>query len=120
MKAYILADPDIINDKTKYVEGWGWDHTRWLLEQWPTYVRPLFSLSLRDHKLIHLNQHALEADPVVAGRPVILQSKDGHALWVSLAVLQSMHPLPDEVEGGVIVRDAAGQPTGVSIPLISI
>ncbi|KAI0702541.1 amidohydrolase family-domain-containing protein [Earliella scabrosa] len=94
VRAYILADPDIVNDKTKFVEGWGWDHTKWLLEEWPTY-------------------DALEADPIVAGRPVVLQSKDGHALWVSRAVIQSMEPLPDEVEGGVIVRDASGQPTGV-------
>ena len=39
VKAYILADPDIAEDKTKFVEGWGWDHTKWLLEEWPTYVR---------------------------------------------------------------------------------
>ncbi|KAI0656518.1 amidohydrolase family-domain-containing protein [Cubamyces menziesii] len=94
VRAYIEADPDILEDKTKYVEGWGWDHTKWLLEEWPTY-------------------NALEADPIVAGRPVVLQSKDGHALWVSLTVLQAMEPLPDEVEGGVIVRDSFGKPTGV-------
>ncbi|KAM5535097.1 hypothetical protein V8D89_011183 [Ganoderma adspersum] len=94
VKAYILADPDILDDKTKFVEGWGWDHTKWLLEEWPTY-------------------HALEADPIVAGRPVALQSKDGHALWVSSAVLKSIEPLPEEVEGGVIVRDSFGKPTGV-------
>ncbi|KAI9059098.1 hypothetical protein FKP32DRAFT_1614248 [Trametes sanguinea] len=94
VRAYIEADPDIFEDKTKFVEGWGWDHTKWLLEEWPTY-------------------HALEADPVVAGRPVVLQSKDGHALWVSLAVLESLKSLPDEVEGGVIVRDSFGKPTGV-------
>ena len=47
VKAYILADPDILDDKTKFVEGWGWDHTKWLLEEWPTYVRmrPLFSFT---------------------------------------------------------------------------
>ncbi len=38
MRAYIEADPEIFEDKTKYVEGWGWDHTKWLLEEWPTYV----------------------------------------------------------------------------------
>ncbi|RPD54198.1 hypothetical protein L226DRAFT_523911 [Lentinus tigrinus ALCF2SS1-7] len=94
VRAYIEADPEILNDKSKYVEGWGWDHTKWLLEEWPT-------------------SSALEADPVVAGRPVVLQSKDGHALWVSHAVLQAMNPIPDEVEGGVIVRDSFGRPTGV-------
>ncbi|KAI0768647.1 amidohydrolase family-domain-containing protein [Trametes elegans] len=93
VRAYIQADPDILADKSKFVEGWGWDHTKWLLEEWPTY-------------------QALEADPVVAGRPVVLQSKDGHALWVSSAVLHSIN-IPHKVDGGVIVRDSSGKPTGV-------
>ena len=38
VRDYILSDPDILNDKSKWVEGWGWDHTRWILEQWPTSV----------------------------------------------------------------------------------
>ena len=50
----------------------------------------------------------------MAGRSIVLQSKDGHALWVSSAVLKSISPLPEEVEGGVIVRDASGKPTGAS------
>lgn len=33
-------------------------------------------------------------------------------LWVSQAVLRSIEPLPAEVEGGVIVRDSFGKPTG--------
>ncbi|KAI0818459.1 amidohydrolase family-domain-containing protein [Trametes gibbosa] len=97
VRAYIEADPEILEDKTKFVEGWGWDHTKWLLEEWPT------SACI----------NALDADPIVAGRPVVLQSKDGHALWVSKSVLRSMEPLPEEVEGGVIVRDSFGKPTGV-------
>ena len=51
IKAYILADPEIADDKTKFVEGWGWDHTKWMLEEWPTYVclQPRFvHLSLAD------------------------------------------------------------------------
>jgi predicted amidohydrolase YtcJ len=51
----------------------------------------------------------------VAGRPVILQSKDGHALWVSQRILAAMQPLPNEIEGGVIVRDKSGSPTGATI-----
>ncbi|KAI0081997.1 hypothetical protein K474DRAFT_1586784 [Panus rudis PR-1116 ss-1] len=94
VKDFILADSDILHDKTKFVEGWGWDHTKWLLEQWPTY-------------------EDLEKDPVVAGRPIVLQSKDGHAIWVSKKVLDGIQPLPDEVEGGVIVRDSEGNPTGI-------
>ena len=62
--------------------------------------------------MLILLQDAFEKDSVVAGRPIILQSKDGHALWVSKAILSKMEPIPEEVEGGVIVRDASGQPTG--------
>lgn len=62
-------------------------------------------------KFCPLQEH-LEADPVVAGRPIVLQSKDGHAIWVSAKVLNSIKPMPDEVEGGVIVRDGNGNPTG--------
>ena len=42
----------------------------------------------------------------------MLQSKDCHALWVSSKVIEISLPLPDVVEGGVIVRDDAGHPTG--------
>lgn len=54
----------------------------------------------------------LENDTLLKGRNIILQSKDGHALWVSYAVLQTMLPLPDEIDGGLIVRDGKGNPTG--------
>jgi predicted amidohydrolase YtcJ len=49
---------------------------------------------------------------VIAGRPVILQSRDGHAIWVSKRTLEANAPYPDTVEGGVIMRDEAGNPTG--------
>ncbi|KZT04626.1 uncharacterized protein LAESUDRAFT_727798 [Laetiporus sulphureus 93-53] len=94
VREYILSDPDLKHDKTKFVEGWGWDHTNWERDDWPSF------------------EH-LEADPVVAGRPIVLQSKDGHALWVSSLVLQSMEPLPDEVEGGAIIRNSSGRALGV-------
>jgi predicted amidohydrolase YtcJ len=57
-------------------------------------------------------QVAFEKDPVVRGRSVVLQSKDGHALWVSSSVIQSMLPLPETVDGGVIVRDPSKEPIG--------
>ena len=38
VKQYILNDPEIRDDKSKYIEGWGWDHTKWTPEQWPTAV----------------------------------------------------------------------------------
>jgi hypothetical protein len=57
-------------------------------------------------------QADLDKDPVVRGRSVVLQSKDGHALWVSSSVIQSSLPLPKSVEGGMIVHDPSGQPIG--------
>ncbi|TCD59895.1 hypothetical protein EIP91_011218 [Steccherinum ochraceum] len=92
IREYVLSEPDIRDNATKYVEGWGWDHTKWPSEKWPT---------------------AVDADPILSGRPVVLQSKDGHALWVSNAVLKVMEPIPGEVEGGVIMRDGSGKPTGI-------
>jgi predicted amidohydrolase YtcJ len=44
---------------------------------------------------------------------VILQSKDCHALWVSSKAIEASLPFPTDVDGGIIVRDNSGQPTGV-------
>ncbi|EPT02697.1 hypothetical protein FOMPIDRAFT_1035858 [Fomitopsis schrenkii] len=94
LKEYILGHPDICDDEDKFIEGWGWDHTKWKDDTFPTSAH-------------------FEKDPSVAGRRIVLQSKDMHALWVSPRVLQSIGPLPNEVSGGLIVRDASGEPTGV-------
>lgn len=94
VRQYILDNNDILNDSSKFVEGWGWDHTSWPAEEWPT-------------------SDALEMDPIVRGRPVVLQSKDSHAMWISKKALALSSPLPSEVEGGVIVKDSFGNPTGV-------
>jgi predicted amidohydrolase YtcJ len=51
-------------------------------------------------------------DGIVNDRPAMLISKDYHALWLNSAALA----LADgdlEVEGGVVVRDESGEPTGV-------
>ena len=58
-------------------------------------------------------QEILESDPVLRGRPIVLQSKDGHAKWVSRAILESSLPLPDQIDGGIIERDNRGNPTGI-------
>jgi len=60
----------------------------------------------------------MESDPAIRGRPVVLQSKDGHALWVSQKILDAMAPIPAHVEGGHIVRDDIGNPTGEYTPLM--
>lgn len=54
-------------------------------------------------------------DRAAPGRPVALQSHDMHALWVSTAALELAGIGPDtpDPEGGRIVRDAEGRPTGL-------
>lgn len=59
-------------------------------------------------------QRDFDVDPVVAGRPVVLQSRDGHAIWVSRKALDDNAPYPDDIDGGVIFRDDEGNPTGAS------
>ena len=59
-----------------------------------------------------VTQRDLDAYPLIKGRPVILQSRDGHAIWVSRATLDANAPFPDSVEGGVILRDESGELTG--------
>jgi predicted amidohydrolase YtcJ len=55
---------------------------------------------------------AAALDEVVSDRPAMLISKDYHALWLNSAAL-SLAQGDLEVEGGVVVRDDAGEPTGV-------
>jgi predicted amidohydrolase YtcJ len=59
------------------------------------------------------HRHVLDA--VVADRPVALQSHDMHALWVNSAALAAagIDASTADPDGGHIVRDAAGQPTGL-------
>ncbi|KAF9529284.1 amidohydrolase family-domain-containing protein [Crepidotus variabilis] len=93
VREFILANPDIRDDPSKPVTGGGWDHTIWPGGIWPTAAD-------------------LEADEIVRGRHVVLQSKDCHALWVSGKALEMSMPFPEEVDGGIIARNSAGQPTG--------
>ena len=54
-------------------------------------------------------------DAVTGGRPVLLHSKDYHAVWVNSAALREAgvtRATPDP-QGGRIERDAAGEPTGI-------
>jgi predicted amidohydrolase YtcJ len=51
-------------------------------------------------------------DEVEPERPALLISKDYHALWLNSAAL-ALAGGDLEVEGGVVVRDESGEPTGV-------
>ncbi|KAJ7051743.1 amidohydrolase family-domain-containing protein [Mycena amicta] len=95
VREYILKTPAVLNNTDAFIRGGGWDHTRWPGATWPT-------------------ARHLEDDPIIRGRPVVLQSKDCHALWVSPRALQlSTFPADLVVEGGVILTDDKGKPSGV-------
>ena len=54
-------------------------------------------------------------DAHVPERPVALQSHDMHALWVNSVALRmaGIHAETPDPEGGTIVRDSSGEPTGL-------
>ncbi|KAK1217672.1 hypothetical protein PQX77_019666 [Marasmius sp. AFHP31] len=94
VRDYILTNPEFESNKSKVVEGWGWDKTVWEVEEYPTAAD-------------------LDADPIISGRQVMLRSKDGHSSWVSQSTIDANAPYPDKVEGGVILRNDDGSPTGI-------
>ncbi|KAJ3539262.1 hypothetical protein NMY22_g4813 [Coprinellus aureogranulatus] len=94
VRNFILSNPDILNDKTKWIRGGGWDHTNWPAGRMP-------------------RASDLDTDPVIKGRPVVLQSKDCHALWVSSEAMRGSLPFPNEVDGGVVLKDDNGDPSGL-------
>lgn len=64
----------------------------------------------------------LESSPLLQGKKICLARVDVHAEWVSRAVLDELEArpggLPGMVEGGLIVRDDNGKPTGVFVSLL--
>ncbi|KAJ6497741.1 amidohydrolase family-domain-containing protein [Mycena sanguinolenta] len=96
IKAYIHAHPDVHADPDRWIEGMGWDQTKWPGAEFPTAAD-------------------LSSDPLLRGRPILLLRVDVHAAWVSERVLEILGPLPSEVGGGKIIRDASGEPTGIFV-----
>jgi predicted amidohydrolase YtcJ len=79
-----------------WIRGRSWDQNRWAVKSFPTH-----------HMLDH----------VAGEHPVALTRVDGHALWVNkkaldMASITRRTPDPD---GGKIVRDREGNPTGVLV-----
>jgi hypothetical protein len=80
----------------RWIRGRGWDQNKWPSKSFPT------------HQML---------DAVSRDVPVYLTRVDGHAMWVNNKVLVAAgitRATPDP-DGGKIVRDAAGNPTGVFI-----
>ena len=79
-----------------WIEGRGWDQNDWPGGEFPGH-------------------HALTA--AFPQRPVALRRVDGHALWVNATAMARAgidRATPDPA-GGQVVRDAAGEPTGVLV-----
>lgn len=80
--------------KGNWIVGRGWDHTLFNKGQWP------------DKKFL---------DQITSLHPVYLTRIDGHVAWVNSLALQEAKIDKDtpNPEGGEIVRDSAGNPTGI-------
>jgi predicted amidohydrolase YtcJ len=78
------------------VLGRGWNQVLWDDKQFPT---------------------AAQLDSVVADRPAVLTRIDGHAVWANSAALRLGGVTRDtaDPQGGQILRDAAGNPSGVLV-----
>jgi len=84
------------NPAQAWLRGRGWNQEIWKLGRFPT---------------------AAELDGAVADRPVWLERVDGHAGWANTKALQLAgitRDTPDPA-GGKIMRDAAGNATGVLV-----
>jgi hypothetical protein len=56
VRQFILSDEDIKQDPLKFVLGWGWDHTKWPEQGFPTAVRHSPSSALRSHDVLPSRQ----------------------------------------------------------------
>ncbi|KAK0468839.1 hypothetical protein IW261DRAFT_1517097 [Armillaria novae-zelandiae] len=93
-----VAGPMGPRDKSECIRGSGWDMSLWNHCIWPT-------------------ANDLEVDPVIKGRPIILESENRHAIWVSSTILKDLairkKLLINHVHSGDILKDTKEQPTGV-------
>jgi predicted amidohydrolase YtcJ len=94
----------------------GWDQTNWPGGEFPTAVCA-YATKLLFHSPPAMKDD-LDREPLLRGRPVLLVRVDGHAYWVSNAILSNLRNLPDAIDGGLIIRDGNGKPTGRSDSLV--
>jgi predicted amidohydrolase YtcJ len=84
-----------------WILGRGWNQERWYA----------------DGKLIGRFPTAAELDAVTGDRPAWFARVDGHAGWANTAAMKAAGITKDSKapDGGEIIRDAAGNPTGVFV-----
>jgi Predicted metal-dependent hydrolase with the TIM-barrel fold len=95
-KAEILASVKAEAAKVKpgdWIQGFGWNNTIWEDKSYPTKE---------------------ELDAVAPNNPVVMERTDGHMIWVNSKTLEMAGITKDskDPQGGEILRDAAGNPTG--------
>lgn len=80
----------------QWIVGRGWDQNDWPERAWPT---------------------AAQLDAATPDHPVYLSRIDGHAAWVNTAAMgaASLTASVKDPDGGRILRDATGVPTGVLV-----
>lgn len=84
-----------------WITGRGWDQNDWPAAEDDTYPFPT----------------AADLDAAFPDRPVWIRRVDGHAAWANSAAMARIDGLDfmEDPEGGRIVRDAAGRPTGMFV-----
>ena len=81
----------------EWLLGRGWDQNDWAVQEFPT---------------------AADLDAAFPDRAVWIERIDGHAYWANSAALKASPRALDgdwQPEGGQIIRDAQGQPTGIFV-----
>ncbi|MEM1041422.1 MAG: amidohydrolase [Bacteroidota bacterium] len=99
LQRFALALPD-----SAWVLGRGWDQNDWPAAADGSYLFPT----------------AADLDAAFPDRPVWIARIDGHATWANTAALRAAgidpaQPAPPNPEGGAVLRDAEGRPTGVFV-----
>ncbi|WWD21904.1 hypothetical protein CI109_106392 [Kwoniella shandongensis] len=92
VEAFVKASPP---PPGTWIEGLGWDQNLFEGQEFPTAAEFAKSSLLKD-------------------LPISLSRVDFHVEWVSPAILKMLGDIPD-VDGGQVVRDADGKPTGVFV-----
>ncbi|WP_108791695.1 amidohydrolase family protein [Erythrobacter sp. Alg231-14] len=84
------------NQGRPWILGRGWNQEKWGLGRFPT---------------------AAELDAIVPDRPVWLERADNHANWANSTAMEKAGVTAEtrDPDGGRIIRDAAGNPTGIFI-----
>ncbi|WWD00123.1 hypothetical protein V866_007031 [Kwoniella sp. B9012] len=79
-----------------WVEGLGWDQNIWENKEFPTAAD-------------------FDSSPILKDLPISLSRVDFHVEWVSPAILKLLGDDIPDVQGGQVVRDENGRPTGIFI-----